>query len=116
MAEHAGEVFCSTLPSGRIFAFSAGHQVAWEHTLSSAWHHVVAIKSADRLVLYVDGRRVAETATFDADDYPLDNSAPLRVGNGMNGRWNGRLDDVRIYQRRLNAAEIEALANQQPAR
>jgi hypothetical protein len=115
MAEHDGEVFCSTLPSGRVFAFSAGRQVAWEKSLSSDWHHVVAIRSADRLILYVDGRRVAETAAFQANNYLLDNSAPLRVGNGMNGRWNGSLRDVRIYQRTLNAAEIEVLASQQSA-
>jgi outer membrane protein assembly factor BamB len=114
MAEHDGEVFCSTLPSGRVFAFSAGRQVAWEHTLSSAWHHVVAVKSADRLALYIDGRRVAETAAFQANGYLLDNYAPLRVGNGMNGLWNGCLRDVRIYQRTLDAAEIEALAKSPP--
>lgn len=116
MAEHDGEVFCSTLPSGHIFAFSAGSQAAWGHTLSSAWHHIAAIKSADRLALYVDSRRVAETPAFDAASYQLDSSAPLRVGSGMNGRWNGRLRDLRVYQRTLNAAEIEALAGQRPER
>jgi hypothetical protein len=112
MAEHGGEVFCSTLPSGHVFAFSVGRQVTWEHALSSTWHHVVAIKSTERLALYVDGRRVAETAVFNANDFPLDNSAPLRVGNGMNGHWHGGLRDVRIYQRALNSAEIEHLASQ----
>lgn len=110
MAEHDGQVFCSTLPSGRVFAFSAGQQVAWEHTLSSAWHHIAATKSADRLTLYVDGEKVAQTRAFDAASYQLGTTAPLCVGNGTNGPWNGRLSDVRLYQRTLNAAEIEALA------
>jgi hypothetical protein len=110
MAEHDGQVFCSTLPSGKVFAFSAGQQVAWEHTLSSAWHHIAATKSADRLTLYVDGEKVAQTRAFDAASYQLGTTAPLCVGHGTNGRWNGRLSDVRLYPRTLNAAEIEALA------
>jgi hypothetical protein len=114
MAEHDGELFCSTLPSGHVFAFSAGRQVAWGHSLSSAWHHVVATKSAEGLALYVDGQQVAQTPAFDAASYRLDTAAPLRVGNGMNGRWNGRLREVRVYQRALNAAEVETLAGQLP--
>jgi len=115
MAEHAGEVFCSTLPSGHVFAFSAGRQAAWGHTLSSDWHHVAAVKSADRLALYVDGVQVAQTPAFDAGSYQLNTSTPLRVGRGMNGPWTGRLADVRMYQRTLNADEIKALAQQRPA-
>ena len=116
MAEHDGQVFCSTLPSGKIFAFSAGQQVVWGYTLSSAWHHITATKSADRLTLYLDGQKVAQSSTFAATHYQLDNTVPLRIGAGTNGRWNGRLSDVRVYQRTLNAAEIAALANQRPER
>ncbi len=114
MAEHDGEVFCGTLPSGHVFAFSAGQQVAWGQSLSSAWHHVAACKSAERLTLFVDGRQVAQSPTFDADSYQLETAAPLRVGDGANGRWHGRLRDVRVYARALGADEIAALANQAP--
>lgn len=114
MAEHDGQVFCSTLPSGKIFAFSAGQQVAWGHTLSSAWHHVAAVKSATRLTLYVDGGMVSQTPVFDAAGYQLEPDAPLHIGSGMNGALNGRLSDVRVYRRTLNAAEIEMLAKDRP--
>lgn len=114
MAEHDGQVFCSTLPSGKIFAFTAGQQTAWGHTLSSAWHHVTAVKSANRLTLYVNGEIVSQTPAFDASSYPLNTDAPLRIGTGMNGALNGRLFDVRVYRRTLNALEIEALAKEMP--
>lgn len=114
MAEHDGLVFCSTLPSGKIFAFSAGQQAAWGHTLSSAWHHVAAVKSATRLTLYVDGQQVAQTPAFDGSGYHLDTAAPLRIGSGTNGPLNGRLSDVRVYRRTLGAAEVEALAAKAP--
>ncbi len=114
MAEHDGQVFCSTLPSGRIYAFSAGQQTAWGHTLSSAWHHVAATKSAGRLTLHVNGEMVAQTPVFDAANQALDSEAPLRIGTGVNGLLNGRLADVRIYRRALERAEIEALAAEAP--
>jgi len=114
MAEHDGRVFCSTLPSGRIFAFSAGRQAMWGRSLPSGWHHITATKSADRLTLHVDGQKVAEAVGFDASSWDLTSAAPLRIGNGMNGPLNGRLSDVRLYQRLLSADEIQALAAQRP--
>lgn len=114
MAEHDGEVFVSTLPSGKVHAFAAGRQAAWGQSLSSGWHHVAAVKAAGRLALFVDGRRVAQSRAFAAADYQLDGAAPLRLGSGPTGRLNGRLADVRIYQRALSAAEVAALAKRRP--
>ncbi len=116
LAEHEGEVYCSTLPSGHVFAFAAGRQAAWGRSLSSAWHHVAAVKSADRLTLVVDGKRVAESAAFNAADYDLDTTAPLRIGAGANGPFNGRLSDLRIYRRPLETSEIRQLAATPPRR
>ncbi|MDY0168076.1 MAG: LamG-like jellyroll fold domain-containing protein [Thermoguttaceae bacterium] len=110
MAEHDGRVFCSTLPSGKVFSFAAGRQAAWEHTLSGAWHHVAAVKSSDGLALFVDGEQVAQTAPFDAAAWDLDSGAPLRIGAGANGPFNGRLRDLRIYRRALSTAEVRELA------
>ena len=114
MAEHGGEVFCSTLPSGKIFVSGFGHQAQWGHSLSSEWHHVAGVKSAERLELYVDGERVAQTPKFDGADFQLETDAPLQIGFGTNGPLNGRLADVRMYTRALNSAEIELLAQQAP--
>jgi len=110
MAEHDGQLFASTLPSGRVFAYSAGQQAMWGHSLSPGWHHVAAIKSANLLTLFVDGERVAQTPPFDARSYQVDTNQPLRLGTGTNGPLNGTLADVRIYRRALGREEIEALA------
>jgi len=114
MAEHDGRLFASTLPSGKVFAYSAGQQAMWGHTLSVGWHHVAAVKSANRLTLFVDGARVAQTPPFDATSYQVDASHPLRIGTGSNGPLNGSLADVRIYRRALGGAEVEALAEIKP--
>ena len=114
MAEHAGEVFCSTLPSGKIWAARHGRQVSWDHTLPFGWHHIAAVKTAARLTLHVDGRKVAESIGFDASAWNLDSEAALRLANGMNGPFNGQLRNLQIHQRVLGEAEIQSQASQPP--
>ncbi|MFM7149654.1 MAG: LamG-like jellyroll fold domain-containing protein [Gemmataceae bacterium] len=116
MAEHEGQLFVSTLPSGKIHAFSAGQQASWGHSLSAGWHHVTAIKTAQRLKLFVDGKLVSETLPFDAASYHLDTNQPLHLGTGSNGPLNGSLSDVRIYRRALELPEIEALLKKAPGK
>lgn len=114
MAEYAGQVFCSTLPSGKLYAFSAGQQAVWGRSLSSRWHHVTATRSGKRLTLFVDGLKVAQSSAHEDSDYDLDTTAPLRLGTGMNGQLNGLLADVRIYQRVLRETEIKYLSKRRP--
>lgn len=114
MAEHAGEVFCATLPSGKIWAARHGRQVSWDHSLPSGWHHIAAVKTKDRLTLHVDGKQVAQSTGFDASTWNLDSPATLRLGTGMNGPFNGQLRDVQIHQRAITAEEITALAVKKP--
>lgn len=114
MAEHAGEVFCATLPSGKVWAARHGRQVSWDHSLPSGWHHIAAVKNADRLTLHVDGKQVAESIGFDATTWNLDSTAPLHLGNGMNGPFNGRLHHLQIHPRSITPDEIQALAKQMP--
>ncbi len=114
MAEHGGEVFCSTLPSGRVWAARHGRQVSWDRSLPPGWHHIAAVKTAGRLALYVDGERVAEAGGFDASDWNLDGGEPLRLGTGRNGPFNGELRDLQIHRRALAEEEIGRLAAQRP--
>lgn len=114
MAEHAGEVFCSTLPSGKVWAARHGRQVSWDHSLPLGWHHITAVKTAARLTLHVDGVQVAEAAGFDALTWNLDSKAPLRLGTGMNGPLNGQLRDLRIHLSALSNTKIQALAASRP--
>jgi len=115
MAEHAGQVFCATLPSGKIWAARHGRQVSWDHALPAGWHHLAAVKTKDRLTLHVDGQQVAESSGFDASTWNLDSAAPLRLGTGMNGPFNGQLRDLQLHLRALTAAEIAQRATQTPA-
>jgi hypothetical protein len=101
-------VFCSTLPSGHVYAYRAGAGVSWDSTFPAGWHHVAAVKSSDRLKLFVDGKLVGNSS-FNIADYDLDSNAPLRIGFGANDNFHGRLSDVRLYQRAVDEAEIGSL-------
>ncbi len=116
LTEHQGALFCSTLPSGKVFAFSAGLQVTHDHSVSSNWHHVAAVKSVNTLKLYLDGQLVSESARRSGKPFDLESDAPWRIGTGKNGPFNGQLADLRVYRQALEPAVIRGLAAQSPTR
>jgi hypothetical protein len=70
------------------------------------WSHLAATYDASTLTLYVDGvvsRSVRGNGPLRQSD------APLRLGGNIWGEWfAGAIDDVRVYDRALSAAEIKA--------
>jgi hypothetical protein len=109
MAQFQGRLFCTTLPSGHVHSLEAGACVTHDRELPSGWRHVAAVRRTDRLELYVDGRRVATSATFKPADYDVTTAAPLTIGSGPVDDFEGRLSDVRIFNRALTADEIRML-------
>lgn len=110
MAEFDGRLFCSTLPSGKVFSWEAGKCVQWNSRFPSGWHHVASVRSAGRLALYVDGTMVAQSDEFSGHDFDVSHQRPLFIGRGPNDLFCGRLSDVRLYNRALDASEIRKLA------
>jgi len=84
-----------------------------------SWHHVAATFTPDEVVLYVDG---AAAGTHEPlRPLPQFSGANLQIGLSdespnasgppeASDAFNGIIDDVRIYDRALTAAEIAALA------
>lgn len=76
------------------------------------WHHVVGVYDGDAMWLYVDG--VLETGRT-AGVQVLDTTAPTVIGRGFTtgpNKFHGSLDQIRIYDRALDATEISALAQE----
>lgn len=74
------------------------------------WNHLVfRYDLAQRtLAIYVNG----ELVVSGTDRHPFQGTAPVYIGRWSNGNYfNGRIDDVRIYDRPLTDAEIQALTN-----
>jgi hypothetical protein len=107
MAQHQGRLFCSTLPSGRIFAMEAGPCVTFDHELPAGWRHVVAVKDAGVLRLYVDGAEAERSLDFDPARFDLSTEAPLLIGAGMGDSFCGRISDVRLYGAALTADQVD---------
>jgi MSHA biogenesis protein MshQ len=72
------------------------------------WHHLVGVSDGRRAALYVDGQLEAS-----ADAKPIArNNVPVMIGcnsAAYERRFNGWIDDVRLYGYGLSEAEVKAL-------
>ena len=110
MAVYKGRLFVGALPSGRVLSIEAGRNVTYDKPLSSGWHHLAAVRNTDRLQLYVDGKKVSESASFGSNDFNLSSDYPVQIGFGAQDHFHGSLSDVRIYRGALLESEVQALA------
>ncbi len=117
--ESAGNYCGLYVSNSSTFAFEAneitGGGVAAPATLNT-WHHLTIVQDAANNIqrLYLDGTASAGSRQALA----CTTSAPFRFGtpDGVAdpaGYFSGSIDDVRFYNRALNQAEINALANGQ---
>ncbi len=116
MAVFQGRLFAGTLPSGHVHSVEIGRNVSYDHALPSGWVHLAAVRDINQLRLYVDGKLVASSAAFDPSEYDISNEQPLEIGAGAGDYFNGKMRDVRLYQRALTTSEIEQLAAGNSAR
>lgn len=78
------------------------------------WHHVVVCYKSDTLKAYVDGNNVLTT-----NNVLNTNSSNIYFGRrpnpgiegGVDGYYNGKIDDIAIYNRALTPTEITQLYN-----
>jgi hypothetical protein len=99
-------------PDQLIFAGAGFDEYASSDvSLDTNWHHVAATIDGTRVQLYVDGEPVE---TDDQIAPIVSNDEPLHIGSRGDGTgdfFEGSIDDVRIYNRRLSDAELGALAS-----
>jgi len=110
MAVYKGRLFVGTLPGGRVHSMAAGRVATVDRSLAPGWRHLAAVRRGDRLEVFVDGVKAAESARFNPVDYDLTGQTPLRIGVGENDFFNGRLADLRIYDAALSPAQIAEIS------
>ncbi len=89
-------------------------QVKMDYRLPAGrcWYHIVIVRRATKILLYVDGEFVKEDAS--SDRLELQNNAQLAlsaspcVGSGQI-RFKGQLDEFRVYDRALPESDIKLL-------
>jgi hypothetical protein len=74
----------------------------------NTWTHVVGKKIGDKLYIYVNGATAGFTG---GNTIPFNNTNSLLFGKSHLGgdEFGGSIDDVRIYNRALSAADVTAL-------
>ncbi len=97
-----------------VFGFYNGGYVEFNtpstNLTTGAWHHVAATfdNASDSVRLYVDGTEAYSGSTTAT---PLVNGGQLYIGRSQGGAWfDGKLDDLRILNYALSAADIASLA------
>jgi hypothetical protein len=89
-------------------------QFAWiwapTPSTTSVWTHIVCVYNAGTMTLYKNNVQVA-TATFTHTNVTSAN-LPLYIGRGVGGDfYNGKMDDIGIWNRALTPCEINDLYN-----
>ncbi|GEM_PF-3322056 len=98
----------TTLPSTIQFHLSnGGGTIATTGTVSAnAWHHIAATWDGTNWKIYIDGALNITSANTNT----LPNAAvPISIGawsGDGNTYYNGSIDEVRVYNRSLNATEV----------
>ncbi|HUV81193.1 MAG TPA: LamG-like jellyroll fold domain-containing protein [Patescibacteria group bacterium] len=74
----------------------------------NTWHHLAWTYNRERMITYLNGNLIAnvsKTCILNAND------SPLRIGTrtGSDNYFNGLIDEVRIYEKALETAQIETM-------
>src|SRR5262245_25142977 len=80
------------------------------------WHHIAVTYDGSRLAagtkVYVNGTEAKTNTLLDELNQSFQTKEPLRIGSGggIDGRFDGLIDDVRVYARVLEPAEAIVLS------
>ncbi len=78
----------------------------------NAWYHIVCTADGTYLRMYVNGNYRSRTAISNLTYPRSENTAPLVFGRrceSCSPSFNGLIDEVRIYEKALETAQVEAL-------
>ena len=84
------------------------------------WQHVLLTydgkRKAKGVRMYIDGREQEFDILYNNLDWPSRSNQSLKVGGGggLDNRFSGRIDEVRVYGRALTPAEARSLASTDP--
>lgn len=83
---------------------------------AGAWYHVAVARSGDDLLFYADGTLLGTRDVAGVDYGPVDEDDPLDVTigreegeadcSGKDRWWDGKLDEIKLFQRALSRDEI----------
>ncbi len=81
---------------------------------SQQWYHLAGVYNGSQMILYVDGQAVA-TRDYTGNITGYNTVLRLGINGGLTEPMDGKIDDVRIYNRALSADEVAAAMVGKPA-
>ena len=99
---------------GKVYAMEGGKNATHDEDIGPGWHHIAAIRDNKTLQLYIDGKPAAKSTSFNPADYDISNNKPLRIGFGQIDYFNGRISDVRLYNKAITATQVKKLVAKKP--
>ncbi|TAN34011.1 LamG domain-containing protein [Patescibacteria group bacterium] len=92
-----------------FYVGSGGIDVTGTTTLNAnTWYHVAAVRNGDNAYVYVNGAQDGTASGLAARNAASSKNLQIGVENG-GSYFPGSLDDVRVYNRALSAAEVKQL-------
>jgi hypothetical protein len=90
--------------------------IPYNNTQVGKWHHITAVVKSGTISLYQDGVLKAGPSALDSSTIRT-STDPFRIaslGSSSSSlrNWDGLIDEVRVYNRALSAAEIVSLYQQ----
>lgn len=80
---------------------------------TSKWYHIVSVRDSNYLKTYVDGKLAGVSLSSNGALPSYGTSTAARIGARYNQSLNfdGKIDDIRIYNRALDSNEVKSLYN-----
>lgn len=101
----------SGIPRMSIYDGASDSLLATTEIDDGIWHHIVVTREGSVATIYVDGNQENADPDFKTDLIGFQNDLYFGINTvGGSAFFEGQIDDVRIYNRALSAAEIQALA------
>jgi len=104
-ANHANFQYWNQFGSVRIVSYGTALNL-------NEWYHVVAVKDAGNIHLYINGD--LKNSTSATDNISYQSGIYLNASRWFGGpgyHFNGYTDEVRIYNRALSESEIQSIYN-----
>ena len=101
-----GSLSATTDAGGNVFCMEAGKVATFDLDLGQGWKQITAVRKNGILKLFINGIIVKTTSSFSQKDYNVSNNKPLLIGFGETDYFNGKIAEVRMYNRALDPDEV----------
>ncbi|MEZ4721143.1 MAG: LamG-like jellyroll fold domain-containing protein [Flavobacteriales bacterium] len=77
---------------------------------ANTWYHIVLVRDGSSVYYYLDGHLVASAASNSSSSTAIQNNMVIGVVRNLNNRFlNGKVDELRVYNRVLSECEVRQL-------